>query len=181
MSFLESKDLHECHVNATQKCLEEFESLTIHDINFNMENKWMEIELRNIYSSYLILNQQHKENNELTFKEKIKIIINPSEFLKERIQNNILEQFKYAKLKYSFSSPFDLLNATVFVASLVFYLFVSYVMVFVGVLGKCNVSFVFVFSSICKFFNFSFILISKLYSQFLKKAIDYYYKYEKKT
>ena len=123
MAFIESKDLHEYHVIATEKCLNEFEALTAHDADFNIDYKWIESDIRNIYSGYLILNQQDKENNKLTFNEKLKIIINPSEFLKERISNNILEQFKYAKKRYSFSSPIDLLKSTVFNAFQNYYLY----------------------------------------------------------
>ena len=166
LTFLEPKDLHECHIIATQKCLNEYEKQTLNDADFNSDTKWMESEVRNIYSSYLILNQTNKDRNELTFKEKLNIIINPSDFLKERIQQNIIEQFKYAKSKYSFASPIELIKTTVFIGSLVFYLFVSYIMMFVSALAKVNIKFSFVLNSLCNGFQLLFILIANFCFEF---------------
>ena len=157
-----------------QLCLEEFERLTLHDIEFNMEFNWLTNEMRNIFSGYLILNQQNKENGELSFKEQLNIIINPSQFLKDRIQNNILEQFKYAKLKYSTSSPRELVKATIFVSSLVFYLLVSYVMIFFSLLGKFNINLSFAIRSIFIFFHYIYAITSNFYTRHLRNLFNFY-------
>ena len=172
MSFIENKDLQECHIAGLQLSLNEFERLTSHDVEFNTDFKWIYNEMRNIYSSYLILNQQNKENAELNFKEQLKIIINPSQFLKERIQNNILEQFKYAKVKYSISSPRELMKSTVFVASLVFYLLLSYIMIFFGFLAKYSITFSFVLHFLYTFFYDFVSLISNFYFTYFKKLFN---------
>ena len=170
MNFIEIKDLQECHIVGLQLCIDEFESLTSHDNDFNKDFKWVYNEIRNIYSSYLILNQHQKDNTELNFKEQLKVIINPSQFLKERIQNNILEQFKYAKIKYSISTPRELVKSTIFVASLVFYLLLSYLMIFFGFLAKYN-TFSFGLHLIYTSFYKIVVILSNFYINYFKKIL----------
>ena len=153
--YLNPEKFHTCHIIATEKCLIEFERLTQNDIELNSEIKWVETELRNVHSSYLILNQNNLKNN-LTLKDKLNLILNPGDFMNQKLADNFSEQLKFVKqnIKNSLYNPLELFKSTILVFSLVFYLILSYVIVFFDLLANINLKYSSILTYMCLFYKY---------------------------
>jgi hypothetical protein len=122
----------------------------------------LEIELRNVYSSYLILNQNNFKNN-LTLKDKLNLILNPGDFMKDKLSNNLSEQFNLVKqnIQNSLYNPIELVKSTFLVFSLVFYLIMSYVIVFFDLLANLNLRYSSILTYMCLFYKYLLFYLSE--------------------
>ncbi len=134
---MSSEQLHTHHLMGLEKCSNEFECLTKLDIDLNNEYDSLLCDVRGLYSNYIILNQT-KEKSQPKLKRSISSFL--SDLYSSSSRGN-KDLNKLLELKDSLTNPIDLVQSTSFVASLVFFLFSSYIMFFHDFISNLNINY----------------------------------------
>lgn len=143
---MDSEKINSCHISALEKSMLEYERLTEVDPDINIEYESLVNEIRGIYSDYLIMNQNKKQTAKLSLKDKFNMFWNPSEVLKKKILKNLSDKKSLKLENYSAKNPNDIVQATLVLFSLVFFLFTSYLNLFNDLLSNFNINYSTIFS-----------------------------------
>jgi hypothetical protein len=142
-AVISKERLHSLHILALEKCSLEFERLTSLDMDLNTEYDSLLNDIRGLYSNYILVNQAKEKNQ-----PKRSMSAYFSEMCLGGAVSSGLEMAtrsksfgSFAELKSNLTKPVDLVQSTIFVSSLVFFLFSSYIMLFHDFISNLNVQY----------------------------------------
>ncbi len=166
--YVEPSEFHSIHLAGVKQSLDEFESLTKANEDLNVRYDLLQLELKNLHSDYLISNQ-NKLKNKLTFKEQLSILIQPNEFLKEKLSDNLSDRLNFMRTNFAnhtLKNPLELIQSTIFLILMFIFLFFNYLMVFYEFMGNLNINYVSILNYLILLFKFSFYQATELALEF---------------
>lgn len=155
---MEPNEFHSIHLAGVKQSLDEFESLTKANEDLNVRYDLLQNELKNLHSNYLISNQ-NKLKYKLSFKDQLNILIQPNEFLKEKLSENLSDRLNFMKVnfaKHSLKNPLELVQSTIFLILMFIFLFFNYLMVFYEFVSNLNINYASIFNYFILLLKFSF-------------------------
>jgi hypothetical protein len=165
---MKSEELEAHHLVALEKCTAEFERLTRLDIDLNNEYESLLNDVNGVYSCYVISNQANRSNkqNKLQLSTQWMFDLLKSGLSSEKTINlgALKNPFNF---KDSLSKPVDLVQSTIFVSCLVFFLISAYVMLFHEFLSKLNIQYSTIFNYFCLLAKYVSIQFLGIFNDFL--------------
>lgn len=163
--YVDIDTLKMAHEKAMNMTIDKFNGLLPIDLETSLDRENLENELKALFSDYLVQNQNRQTKRSPSFKDSLSLLLkqNDGGMRKSRISWH--------------KSPKDLIQATIYVASLVFFLFTSYIIVLNDFIQNLNVGYANIFSNLISFFKLliTFMIDFNLdfFSIFLKNIKDF--------
>lgn len=140
-AYVDIETLKLTHEKAMNIAVDKFNSLMPIDLESSADRENLDNELKALFSDYLVQNQKRQPKRSPSFKDSLNLL------MKQNDGGMCKPKISWHK------SPKDLIQATIYVAGLIFFLLTSYVIVLNDYIQNLNIGYTNIFSNLISFFK----------------------------